>query len=183
MPTDYTDEDVALQAVLDAAEAYVLDRTGYVLTSGTYTEVFRNVRYGDVLALKHRPIANVQAEIRYGADWEQLDDVVVVDANGGYVQVLEPETWPPLAAGRRCYLWDCGHDLRITYEAQALDPVPPELSDATAGLAAFWYAQQLAGPVVDSAVGPARESYVQRPVPVWLDTVLAQHERGLAVWC
>lgn len=185
IPTSDLSEDAAVQDVLDAAEQYVLDQTGYVLTTQSVEDIVRPGQIGRVLHLRKRPVSNVTAQVRmFGSDtWTDIA-IDVIDANEGIVVLPGEAAWPPGMNNPRWFAWrePAWDVLRISYTATALSPVPDDLSDATAALAAYWYRAHLAGVVTEAGVGQVRETYSQLPVLAAVDAVLARHRRETVTW-
>ena len=185
IPATDTSEDTAIQAVLDAAEQFVLAITGYSLVDSPVEEVWQQGQIGRVLYLRYRPVANVTAQARLlgNSNWTSVA-IDIIDATQGIVALPGGAAWPPQPPTPRWFGWrqPAWDVVKIAYLAVALTPVPADLSDATAALAATWYRQQLAGPATDVTVGEVRESYSQLPIPPNVATVLARHERRGAVW-
>jgi hypothetical protein len=180
IPVSDTLDDVALQGALDSAESYVLAETGYSLEALNAQDIFTNVQPCRILRLSKRPVDNVTAEARaLGEDSWHAVDVAIVGADVGLVALLGQQQLASWASWR-----DLTYDLvRISYTVVALNPVPAELVDAAAELAAYWFQLQLAGPAKDSAAGPARQSVaLEMPVPATVRAALARHVRERAIW-
>jgi hypothetical protein len=200
IPADDTGQDAAIAAVLAAAEAWVLDRTRYDLTGGTRIEVLADVPVGLPVALKRRPVtALVAVEGRLlgtGPGPEQWTPLAagLRDAGAGTLVVLganEPTAWPPSAGvgvgmapwfrWRSAVTWP---QVRVTYTVAALSPVPADLADLTATLAAYWYDRDRAGAASETDLDPVRMVYHDAAVPPWVSVRLARHvpTPAMAAW-
>lgn len=185
-PATYTDEDAALGLVRDAAEAYILGLTGFVLTSTPVEELVQEAQVGRPWVLTRRPVANVTATARVRGDtlWAPVA-IDVLDATRGLVVLPPGAAWPPTAVPPRWAAWrQPAWDLvRVSYTATALAPVPAELTEATAQLAVAWWHLGRAGPVARSGVGPVTEEYAQRAIPPAVQTLLAPYlQRSTFAW-
>lgn len=185
LPLTFTDDDAALTAVRDAADAYVLAETGYVLANTPVQEFLQQGQLGRPFLLTRRPVtaATAQARVQGDTAWSPLA-LDVLDAALGLVVLPVGAAWPPGArlprwAAWRQPTWDV---VRVDYTATALAPVPADLSDAAAALAAYWYTQQRAGPLAESVVGPVQERYLDRPVPPAVEALLAPYRRREVAW-
>lgn len=188
IPASDTSEDADVQAVLNAAERYVLDRTGYTLVAETVEEIFPQSQVGRAIHLRKRPVVNASAQVRTRGSPTWLDVAIdIIDPAEGVVvlplallstlpaQGFAPAHW----FSWRNPVWDV---LKVIYTTAPLNPIPADLSDATAQLAAYWYRQQLAGPISDTAVGNIREAYSQLPIPPAVEAVLAKYDRREVRW-
>jgi hypothetical protein len=180
IPTADTIEDSALQKVLDAAEQFILNKTGFVLADADFEEIIRNFEIGRVYYLSHRPVQNLQVQVRIAGDpnWYSLN-ADVLDADLGSFVVPPGSFWPatpkaPPWLAWRNPTWDIA---KATYRATALSPIPADLSDATAAIAAYWWRRHLAGPTKNISVGTASEAYSDLAVPDYVFEVIARYYR------
>lgn len=185
LPTTFVDEDAALGAVQNAAEAYILAATRFVLADTALVDMFQQVQVGRPVYTSKRPVTGATAQGRLAGqtDWVSLP-LDVLDATAGRLVLPGTAAWPPQlpappwAAWRRP-MWDV---LQVTYTATALSPVPLDLQDAAATLAAYWYTQQRAGPVQIAIVGGVHETYADLPVPPVVQAVLARYQVEHSTW-
>lgn len=185
IPPGDTSDDAALTAVLTAAERFVLERTAYSLTAQTVEELVHRGQFGREFYTRLRPVASALAWARVvGGDWLQVP-VDVLDPELGLLAIAWPAPpWPPATAAPRyarwrSFAWDV---VRVRYDVAPLNSVPLDLSDATAALAAAWFKLQKVAPVTDFGLGLVRESYSERPVPLQVESVLANYSRPRALW-
>lgn len=183
IPLADNSDDAAIQAVLEAAERYILNRTGFTLTAEAVEEVIRREQAGRSILLRYRPVSNVTASARplNSDSWFSMA-IDVVDASTGLVipNLSRLFHLGPLWASWYASDWDI---LRINYTTVPLNPIPVDLADATAALAAYWYLQQLAGPAASVGVGQVRETYSQDPIPSEVELLLVPYTRGSVGWC
>ncbi len=205
IPVDDTGQDAAIAAVLAAAEAWVLDRTRYDLTGGTRIDVLVDVPVGLPVALKRRPVTALVAVegrllgIGTGTGPEQWTPLAagLRDAGAGTLVVLganEPMAWggggvgvgvgggmAPWFRWRGAVIWP---QVRVTYTVAALSPVPADLADLTATLAAYWYDRDRAGAASETGLDPVRMAYHDAAVPSWVSVRLARYvpTPAIAAW-
>ncbi len=183
LPSSYVDEDDPLSKVRDSAEQWVLELTGYVLADKAAKDVFSNLQVGRRVYLRYRPVENVTARARMAlGNWVDVD-LDVIDADKGLVMLTYGTPWPfqpprPSWARWRDWAWEV---VEISYTAKALNPVPADLSDAAAALAAYWYDTHRAGPAEQAKAGAVSQTYSDRPVPKAVEVVLSRYIREVVV--
>ncbi len=204
IPAEDISQDEAVAAVLAAAEAWVLARTRYDLVGGTVTEVLADVPVGAPVALTKRPVtALVTVEGRLlglgtgtgtgtGTGQEQWTPLFagLRNADAGTLVVLganEPTAWPPSGGVAPWFRWRSmarWPQVRVTYTVAALSPVPADLADLTAALAAYWYDRDRAGAGSEVDLDPVRTVYHEAAVPPWVYSRLARHvpASAIAAW-
>lgn len=187
IPATDTADDAAIQPVLDAVDGYLMGRLGYRFDVGPVTEIIPKPQVGRPIRLSFRPIQSIDlAEVRFLGDgvWTPIS-TGIYDADRGLVVILPPEsTWPPGPRPAPWFQWrqQAWDQLRITYQVQPLSPVPADLADAAATLAAYWFRLQRTGPVSDAHVGEISESYSRDPVPLQVESIISRYEKGSVSW-
>ena len=177
-----TSEDTPLLDVLGAAEAYILERTGFTLAAGSFTEYMFAWLPGRAIRLKHRPVATAVAETRAVGvlTWSERT-IDILDPDEGLV-VVPGIDW--MAAETVFPFWllrDSETTLRIRYTTGAWTPTA-DISDACAVLAAAWYTQGKSAGLESAKIGNVQEWYARQPVPPHVSAVLARYERGRVTW-
>lgn len=184
-----TPADAALQRALDAAEAAVLALTGYVTADTAITETWSRPVLGRIYYLRARPVDAstlvVQARAYGGVVSAQLAVDVLDPTQSAVILLGWPYMpWSPTTAipapwhQWRAPRWDV---VQLTYTARALAPIPPEVRQATAHLAATWYRLGLADPAQSETAGEVRVDYHQRVIPDAILAMLTPHRRR-QVW-
>lgn len=183
-----TSRDAAITSVWNGAEAWVIDRTGFALASGSRTDVLRDVQLDRPFLLTRRPVSALTlAEGRVpggdGASWAELT-ADLLDADKGEVIVLGApgfQVWPPTQPEAEWFRWrdPIWPLVRVSYTTGAAT-VPNDLVDATAALAAYWYQRHLAGVTSATRIVETSESYLSYGIPPWVSVVVERYVRSAA---
>lgn len=184
IPASVTDQDAGIQAVLDAAELWLLARTRYDLAGGTMVDTLNNVPTGAAVPLRKRPVTallSVEGQALGDTSWTTLS-AALRDANAGTLVVLGADgaaAWPPtvmsVAPWFRWRVYPVWPLVRVTYTVSPLTPVPADLADLAAALAAYWYDRDRAGAAREVDLDPTRTAYHEATVPPWVYVRLARH--------
>lgn len=184
-----TSLDTAIQAVLDAASAFVVSDAGYTLSATALTEVFRNVPRDGTIYTAKRPITTLASVKIRDPGSAVLTTITgdLVDAARGEI-ILVPDLagwgWPtydvfPRSARYRLGEWSI---LQVDYTPTATAAATyPDLTDAEAELAAYWYREHRANAKsVTSGLGG--ETFLNMGIPPSIQAILRKHKRRSARW-